>query len=137
MTAETKPAPTTDTLTFDLVALQTMNGAIVGTLRHGLHSGEALQALVTARIEGELGAGVVPMLIPTTDPLYQVRNELERARGKHAPYNSAHEAYAVMLEEVEEFWTEVKAQAPSSGRMRAELIQIAATAIRAVEDLEL
>jgi hypothetical protein len=55
--------------------------------------------------------------------------------------HSAHEAYAVILEELEEFWTEVKAGTPSSpitaGRMRAELIQIAAMAIRAVEDLEL
>lgn len=127
--------------TFDLIAIQTMNSAIVGTLRHNVPVGEALEVLVAERIGGELGPGVVPALIATTEPLYQVHNELARAREQHAPMHSAHEAYAVILEELEEFWTEVKAGTPSTpitaGRMRAELIQIAAMAIRAVEDLEL
>lgn len=130
---------TIDTLTFDLVALQTMNGAIVGTLRHGLGPGEALQALVAERINGELGAGVVPMLVSTADPLYQVHCELEQARSKHAPLNSAHEAYAVILEELDELKAEVWRKRAERDRaaMRAELIQIATMAIRAVEDLNL
>jgi hypothetical protein len=125
--------------TFDLIAIQTMNSAIVGTLRHSVPVGEALEALTAERIGGDLGPGVVPALIATTEPLYQVRNELERARGKHAPLNSAHEAYAVILEELDEFkagvWKKRAGRDPE--RMRAELIQIAAMAIRAVEDLEL
>jgi hypothetical protein len=34
--------------------------------------------------------------------------ELERAEAKFAPFNSAHEGYAVMLEEVEELWDVIK-----------------------------
>ena len=33
---------------------------------------------------------------------------MERARTKHKPINSAHEGYAVILEELDEFWDEVK-----------------------------
>lgn len=132
MTAANDPA-------FDLVALQTLNGAIVDLLRPRIPAREALRALQAERIDGELGPGVVPMLVLSTDPLYQVRNELERARGAHAPLNSAHEAYAVILEELDEFKVEVwrKRAERDPARMRAELIQIAAMAIRAVEDLEL
>jgi hypothetical protein len=65
--------------------------------------------------------------------------ELFRAREQHAPLNSAHEAYAVILEELEEFklhvWMKQSARDPFA--MRNELIQIAAMALRTVIDLEL
>jgi vacuolar-type H+-ATPase catalytic subunit A/Vma1 len=65
--------------------------------------------------------------------------ELQTARRSHAPLNSAHEAYAVILEELDEFWEEVrrKRSERSSPRMASELIQIAAMAQRAAEDLKL
>jgi hypothetical protein len=87
----------------------------------------------------EHGPGSVFYLIATTDPLHQVRQELRRAQTQHAPLNSAHEAIAVILEEFEEFKQEVwkKRDARDPARMRAELIQIAAMAIRAIEDLGL
>lgn len=65
--------------------------------------------------------------------------ELEAARRDHKPYNSAHEAYAVILEELEEFWEEVrmKRNKRDKAHMLRELVQIATTAERAAYDLEL
>lgn len=61
------------------------------------------------------------------------------AMSKHAPMNSAHEAYAVILEELDEFWDEVKKKRSqrSEPGMCEELTQIAAMAIRAIVDLKL
>jgi len=65
--------------------------------------------------------------------------EVDRARGMHAPMCSAHHAYAVILEELDEFKAEVwkcrSARDPQA--MRAELIQLAAMCVRAIEDLQL
>ena len=71
--------------------------------------------------------------------LMDVRDELRRARSNHAPMNSSHESYAVILEEVEEFWAEVqkKRENRSHKQMRSELVQIAAMACRAIMDLNL
>jgi hypothetical protein len=68
-----------------------------------------------------------------------VREELAKARRQHPPQNSAHEAYAVILEEVDEFWEEVRAkrEARSPEKMLKELVQIGAMAQRAAEDLKL
>lgn len=66
-----------------------------------------------------------------------VKNELDFARKKYAPHNSAHESYAVILEELDEFWNEVKMKNPNHSRMLEELIQIGAMAQRAAEDLGL
>ncbi len=40
--------------------------------------------------------------------LADVSEELRRAREHNEPINSAHEGYAVILEEVNEFWEEVR-----------------------------
>lgn len=68
-----------------------------------------------------------------------VLEEVGRARQLHKDYHSAHEAYGVILEEVDEFWDEVKLKQArrDPARMRSELIQVAATAVRAVSDLRL
>ena len=68
-----------------------------------------------------------------------VRSELISARTQHGNQNSAHEAYAVILEEVEEFWAQckLKREARSKTMMLSELVQIAAMAQRAAEDLGL
>lgn len=65
--------------------------------------------------------------------------EIQRARSLHEPYVSAHEAYAVILEEVEEFWDEVKRrrQHRDEKAMAKELVQIATVALRALSDLRL
>lgn len=53
----------------------------------------------------------------------------------HCPFASAHEGYAVLQEEVEELWEEVKKREPDKVRMRAEAIQVAAMALRFVMDV--
>lgn len=70
--------------------------------------------------------------------LDEVAEELRRARVKWAPMNSAHEAYAVILEEVDEFWEEVrkKQTAYDPIAMRMELLHVAAMAARAVDDVD-
>ena len=64
--------------------------------------------------------------------LEAIRLELIRARGLHSEFNSAHEGYAVILEELDELKAEVwkKRQERDRGAMRAEAIQIAAMAVR-------
>ena len=70
--------------------------------------------------------------------LDSVQSELDHARTKHpTPIRTRHEAYAVILEEVCEFWDEVKAQKPNVDAMYRELVQIAAMCARAADDLEL
>lgn len=64
-----------------------------------------------------------------------VVKELARARFKHpTPQQSAHEGYGVMLEEVDEVWTNVKRDS-SLEEMVAELVQVAAMAQRFAEDV--
>jgi hypothetical protein len=70
-------------------------------------------------------------LLSTT--LSDVRREVERATGLHGSFNSAHEGYAVLLEEVDELWDEVKCN--NRILARAEAIQVAAMAVRFVMDL--
>ena len=69
----------------------------------------------------------------------EVHREVLRAMNFHDGMNSPHEAYAVILEELDEYWDEVRAFNPRKGRdtrpkQRAELIQLAAMAIRAISD---
>lgn len=66
----------------------------------------------------------------------EAREECERARKVHPkPFNSAHEGYAVLREEVDELWDEVKkggTEPRSRERMRKEALQVAAMALRFV-----
>lgn len=55
--------------------------------------------------------------------------ECHSARVKFPPFNSAHEGYAVLLEEVDELWAEVKRNPCDGARMREEAIQVAAMAL--------
>lgn len=68
-----------------------------------------------------------------------VYEELLRARQLHAPMHSAHEAKAVIEEEFEEFWAEVKRreECRDPRKMARELIQTAAMCMRALLDLGL
>ena len=66
-----------------------------------------------------------------------VSAELRRARNGHKPINSLHEGFAVLYEEVDELWGEVRKKPDdrNRGQVLAELIQIAAMARRTAEDL--
>lgn len=91
--------------------------------------------------------------------LQDVANELKSARATHAPMNSHHEGYAVILEELDELWEVCKTNTHSFERalpkwainvepsdkptlrrlkreaMRKEAIQVAAMAIRFIQDI--
>jgi hypothetical protein len=66
-----------------------------------------------------------------------VENEIRRAVSLHGPMKSLHEGYAVILEEMDELWDEVKLKAKlrDPENIREEAIQIAAMAARLVVDL--
>jgi hypothetical protein len=72
-----------------------------------------------------------------------VNDEIERAVELHGSYNSLHEGYGVMMEEVEEFWEQVKLNPAKLNdvdkqvrkqQLRDELIQVAAVAVRIIKD---
>lgn len=89
---------------------------------------------------------------------YKIAKEVELAQGKYHPFNSNHEGYAVLLEEIEEFEDEIKIvvkpyltirmksdklwklikvskSTKATAGMKKECIQIAAIAVRFIEDL--
>jgi hypothetical protein len=69
--------------------------------------------------------------------LEMVAAELTRAEAKHGGMSSHHEAYAVILEEVDEYWDQVKLQSDkrSNEAMLMELVQIAAMCAKAAKHL--
>lgn len=68
------------------------------------------------------------------EALALVRAELISATERFAPFHSAHEGYAVILEELDEMWDEVKAN--STKRAREEVVQVAAMATRFLIDVQ-
>lgn len=66
-----------------------------------------------------------------------VATELARARTKHAPMGTIHEGYAVLLEEVDELWAEIKRRNPDRSDILGELVQVGAMCQRFAEDVGL
>lgn len=64
--------------------------------------------------------------------LSQVRGEVKTAIQNWPPFNSAHEGFSVLKEEVDELWDEVKIKQKDRQLtlMRKEALQVAAMAIR-------
>jgi hypothetical protein len=81
---------------------------------------EDLQAIRMARIDKVLAL---------------VRIELQRAIAKHGVFQSPHEAWAVIYEELDELWDEVKANRGRSESALSEAIQTAAMGVRYVADM--
>lgn len=69
------------------------------------------------------------------DVLQAVYDEINRAKAKHGPknFNSSHEGYAVLLEEVDEMWEDVKKDRKAESVEEA--IQVAAMAVRYAAEL--
>ena len=66
-----------------------------------------------------------------------VEHELEGATRRYGPFYSAHEGYAIILEEMDELWSIIKRK-PDSVKleeMREEAIQVAAMAMRFLIDV--
>lgn len=78
-------------------------------------------------------------LIPRDDaPTVQqvldaIRNEVRRAAHLHAPMHSGHEAYAVIKEEFEEMWNDIKID--DIAHAQKEALQIAAMCVRFIVDV--
>lgn len=75
--------------------------------------------------------------IRVAEVIGEVDQELYAACAKFPPFNSAHEGFAVLMEEVDELWDEVRAKqgARSVADMRAEACQVAAMAMRFMMDV--
>jgi NTP pyrophosphatase (non-canonical NTP hydrolase) len=61
--------------------------------------------------------------------------EIKRAKSMYGDFASCHEAYAVLLEEVDELWDEVKQRHQDKAKIRKEALQVAAMAIRMAAEL--
>lgn len=70
------------------------------------------------------------------DILFDVNHEVHKARSKHGSMTSPHEGSAVIREEFEELWDEIKADRGLQKSARQEAIQLAAMAVRYVLDLD-
>lgn len=76
------------------------------------------------------------------DPIIDdVIEEYNEAGAKFGAFNTSHEAYAVILEEMDELWDEIKKKSyrrskRNKNAIRREATQVAAMAIRLIMDLE-
>lgn len=76
---------------------------------------------------------VIETYITKLDRIYEdVQEELLTALDNHPPFNSAHEGFAVLMEEFEELKVEVfmKEKFRDNEAMRNEAVQVAAMAMR-------
>jgi hypothetical protein len=64
-------------------------------------------------------------------------NEFKRATSMYGAFNSAHEGYAALLEEVDELWDEVKKNPKKRDyeAMKKEAVQVGAMAFRFLVDV--
>lgn len=66
-----------------------------------------------------------------------VAAEISKARGQHRNIQTIHEGYAVLLEEVDEVWDEVKRRNVAPEALLKEVVQVAAMCQRFAEDCRL
>ncbi len=64
-----------------------------------------------------------------------VVRELREANEKFPSFNSRHEGYAVIKEELDELWDDIKNKDAHPDDITAECVQVAAMAIRFLADL--
>ena len=74
---------------------------------------------------------------PTVQAIDDILGELDQAQKKFLPFHSAHEGYAVILEELDELKAHVwqKQSERDYEAMRHEAIQVAAMALRFIGDV--
>jgi len=64
------------------------------------------------------------------DIIQEILKEVEFAESKFSEYNSLHEGYAIIAEELDELWDEVKKHSHDHKKAFNEAKQVACTAIR-------
>lgn len=69
------------------------------------------------------------------EALNAIHNEYNKASNKFTAFNSAHEGYGVILEELDELWDEIKRNPQDMIAMRDEAIQVGAMALRFLIDI--
>jgi len=75
-------------------------------------------------------------LIKLQASFIEVKDELVKAKNKYPDdFNSSHEAYAVILEEIDELWDEIKKKEPNYDDMRKEAIQATAMLCRLLVEI--
>ena len=67
--------------------------------------------------------------------LHLVTMELISATNHNGAFHNAHEGWAVLYEEVDELWEEVREKYPDEAKQLKEAIQCAAMSVRFVHDL--
>lgn len=91
---------------------------------------------ICADQKGQAPCASAPVL-SLWDVLSAVGQEVGRASAKFAPFHSAHEGFAILMEEVEELkahvWTNQERR--DIGAMSVEAIQVAAMAVRFAMDV--
>ena len=76
------------------------------------------------------------LMVNEPSSLADVFREWERAKKLHpTDFNSAHEGFAVLQEEVDELWAEVKKRDKDPSDMYVEAVQVAAMALRFLTDV--
>lgn len=80
---------------------------------------------------------IVASMHPMLDICKEVYEEMKRATDQYGAFNSAHEGYAIILEEMDELWDHVKMNQRKRDyvAMRKEAIQLAARAACFVYDI--
>ncbi len=73
----------------------------------------------------------------TTAAVNLIFEEYKRANKLNPPFNSSHEGYAVIKEELDELWDEVRKHKSlrSKDAMRKEAVQVGAMALRFILDI--
>lgn len=74
-------------------------------------------------------------MMTTEEAMNLVRDELRRATEAFHEFASPHEGWAIIEEEMDEFWDEIKAGRGQSVRGCEEAVQVAAMAVRFLVDL--
>lgn len=71
----------------------------------------------------------------TAGCLHAIHVEYLKATDKFPSFNSCHEGYAVILEELDELWEEIKRNPKDREAIRSEAIQVGAMALRFLVDV--
>ncbi len=86
----------------------------------------------SAKLAGNATANHLGATTEQVRTILELVKEMKRGRDKFGAYNSRHEAWAVIREEVDELWSEVKSKDRGENADAAEALQVAATALRYV-----